>query len=586
MKDKSTKKKNKKNSNSVKNKKVIELNEKIKKKVGKKVSSKVLKAPPKNLAEDEHMVNFITSFFDKELKTLFNKFLQEQYAKVVPIGAAKKKDPKYKKEGSEPISFKEMTSHANPAFSLGGPFSPREYNPETIDVSTFTLMRRDSQLAAGLAIIKLPIVALPWSIDCDDVNIAKTVEWALRKVWKGLVKSSLLAVDYGFSTHEKVWERGNVKISNIDKEGKETIYHNGDLVYFKKIKSNHPENISMQFDEKQNLIEVVQEPQGGGDEIVLPIRKVFIFTNDREFGNPFGVSRLKNAYKVWYWKELLYQFMMQYYERRGTPPTVATVPHGKSRDGAGNEINNMELGLRLASSLISSSVAVIPYQQSRDGRENMWKLDLLMDDARGPMFVEAMSHLDARCLRSLYVPENIVTQEGGAAYGGVSVHADLFLMSEKGLISDLEEAVNEQLIVPFIEANYPPKKRRPAFIKLDPLDWNRKIALKEIFMEMLKNVDTMIQMGVPPTIVPSLERMAHVLEIPIESWKDHTGFDGIPMSESKEEEGNDSSNKVKKVAGRKKTRRQSVSQEESRRKRGPGDKRAERDRKVDTSKKK
>ncbi len=573
-------------TNTKKKKKVIDLEtKKNKKNEGVVISSKAIKAPP-DIDTDDHMSKFVLSFFDKELKKEFVSFLQQK-AEIIPIEEARDKKKKrtktkYKQEGEEPISFKEVTSFANPAFSMGSSFSPEEYNPETIDVSTFTLMRRDPQLAAGLAVIKLPIISLPWRIECDDINISKTVEWALNNVWRELVSSSLLAVDYGFACHEKVWERDHVKVSTVDEDGKETVYHDGDLAYYKKIKPNHPESVSMKFDKYQNLIEVIQQSTYSSRKIELPVRKVFIFTNSMEFGNPFGVSRLKNAYKVWYWKELLYQFMMQYYERRGTPPAVATVPPGKSRDSAGNEHNNMDLGLRLASSLISSSVAVIPYQVNKDSSENMWKLEFLKDDARGPMFVEAMSHLDARCLRSIYVPENIATSDGGGGYQGVSVNADLFLMSEKGLIADLENSVNRQVIKPFVDANYPPEKRRPALLKLDPLDWNRKIALKEIFIEMLRNIDTMIQMGVAPKIVPSLKKMAQVLEIPIETWKDHTGMEGIPM----EEEEKDGGGNPKKVAGRKKTARKSTSQTEQRKRRGPEDRRANRDRRIDPTKKK
>ena len=50
-------------------------------------------------------------------------------------------------------------------------------------------------------------------------------------------------------------------------------------------------------------------------------------------------------------------------------------------------------------------------------------------------------------------------------------------MTEKAIVTDFEEAVNTQLIEPFVNANFPPEKRRAAYLKMDPLDWNRKIAL-------------------------------------------------------------------------------------------------------------
>jgi len=501
---------------------------KIKKKT-KTVSSKVPKSknPAPSFAGDS-LANLIMGHFDNELKREFTSFLQEK-RKVIPIKkkiVPKSKRGEYNKEGKEPISFKEMTSYKNPLFSSPGKYNPAEVNPETIDVDTFTLMRRNYQLSIGLSVIKMPIMALPWRVKCDDIKIQKTVEWMLQRIRKKLVKTSLMAVDYGFASHEKVWERNNVKVSNIDKEGKEEIYYQGDLAYYKKIKPHHPESIKMKFDEKQNLIEIIQEGSlGSSKDITLPIRKCFLFTNDEEFGNPFGVSRLKNSYSVWYYLSLLLQFMMQYFERRGTPPTVATAPPGKSQDSSGAEIDNLELALRVATSLISSSTAVLPYQANKEGRENMWKLDTLSDDARAPMFVDALVHLESRCLRSLFIPEGIISSDGGAGSGSNSVSADLFLMTEKGLISDLEEAVNSQIIKPFVEVNFPPEQQRPAEIELDPLSFERKITIKEIFVEMMRNLDTFVQMGVAPNLFPSVEKMAQILEIPIETWKDATGME-------------------------------------------------------------
>lgn len=548
------------------------------------VSSRMAKFPRK-VSMDDPLAKLITSFFDQDLKKEFSAFLQDRISTVVPISkakSAKKKKKKYKQPGIEPSSFKELTSYKNPLFSSPGPYSPAEYNPETIDVDTFTLMKRDPQLAVGLSVIKLPILALNWRIVCDDEKIAKTVEWALKKIWRDTIRTSMTAVEYGFASHEKVWERSEVKVSSVSEDGKEEIFHNGDLVYYKKIKPHHPESIKMKFDDKQNLIEIIQEGEASVSEINLPIRKCFLFTNDKEFGNPFGVSRLKNAYKIWYWKELLYQFMMQYYERRGTPPVIITAPPGKSTDSSGTQVDNMELALMLGSSLISSGVAVIPYQPDRDGKGNMWGIDLMKDDARGPMFVEVIKHMDARCLRAIYVPENVLTTEGSGGYSSSSVHADLFLMSEKGLISDLEESIDSQLIVPFVEANYSPDKRVSCHVKMEPLDWNRKIALKEIFIEMLRTIDTQIQMGVPPKVVPDIEKVAEILEIPVEKWEE--AIDMTPEEFKSRIEAQQSNNKEKE-SGRKSTRTTKVDQTQDRKRINPGGRRAERNRVTDTSKK-
>ena len=165
-------------------------------------------------------------------------------------------------------------------------------------------------------------------------------------------------------------------------------------------------------------------------------------------------------------------------------------------------------------------------------------------------------------------------------------------MTEKGLISDLEEAVNSQIIKPFVEVNFPPEQQRPAEIELDPLSFERKITIKEIFVEMMRNLDTFVQMGVAPNLFPSVEKMAQILEIPIETWKDATGMEqeefkemikeskSVVANASKEgdEEKVPTGKKGKVKTPKIKPRKKDVNQEANRRRSNPTSKRANRSR--------
>jgi hypothetical protein len=163
-------------------------------------------------------------------------------------------------------------------------------------------------------------------------------------------------------------------------------------------------------------------------------------------------------------------------------------------------------------------VAVLPYEQAKNGNENMWGVSYLSDDKRGEMFLNAIDHLDTAILRALWIPERAITQGGSGSYSMASVHADLFLMAELGLVNDIEAAIDEQIIPLLIQGNFKPEERRPCYFKMDSMDWNRKIALKEIFMEVLRNVDNMIQVGMKPRKIPSIEQMAKTLQIPVEDF--------------------------------------------------------------------
>lgn len=424
------------------------------------------------------------------------------------------------KEKPKPFDFKALTKYANPALdtvqaNIG------VYNPDTIDATIYEKMREDPVLAAALAMIKLPIMALPWRIECDDVDVSETVAYILKPIWKSLIQSTLTGVDFGFSAHEKVWERRNITVTSYrasgegKKERKKTHY-SGDAAVLKQVKPMYPSSVSFKYDD--DVFEgIEQEAAAGASEgAEIEARKCFLFTHNGEFGNLFGKSRLKPAYKLWYWKELMYQFTLQYYERRGSPPIIVTAPPGTTEDPSTSVVkDNLAIALDLGSSFINNSVGAIPYEESKVGKENMWKVEYLLDDRRGAMFIEAIDHLDAKCFLALWVPESLGKGEGGS-FAQTSVIVDLFLTSEKALVSEIENTVNHQLIPQIISYNFPPEKRVPAYIKMDQLDWNRRLAVKEIFIEMLRNIETMIQSGVWPRLIPDIQKMADLLEIPVE----------------------------------------------------------------------
>lgn len=497
-------------------------------KPAKKVKLVVKNGKKKSAANEERKTHRQAAVIRREVKDFLNDFRtkvsEERRNELLGNLLKVLQDESIAEKKPQPIDFKKLAYYANPAVDtvtqdIG------VYNPDTIDASTYELMRKDPQLAAGLALIKLPIMSLPWRIESDDEDVANTCAFILKPVWKSLIKTMLTGVDFGFAAHEKVWERKNIAVQSMrktsegSKERKKTHYK-GDAVVFRKIKPLHPTSIAMKFkdDEFQGLIQTSPK----GEEVEVPARKAFVFTHDEEFGNMFGKSRLKPAYKIWYWKELLYQFMLQYYERRGTPTTVVTAPPGKTVDSDGNQKDNIQLALELGASLINNSVAALPYEESQNGSDNMWSIDYLQDDRRGTMFVDAIKHLEAKCFLALWVPEDLGDRGARGSFAQTTVIVDLFLMSEKGLITEIEDHVNKFLLPQIISFNFPPEKRSRAYFKMDQLDWNRRLAVKEIFIEMLKNVDTMVQVGILPRLIPDFEKMAEILEIPMSTFDEAT----------------------------------------------------------------
>jgi len=503
------------------------MSQAVEKKNNGKSRPKELKVVVENSDKSGKNIGSYSAVVSKEVKNALNTARQTALKNTVvnEIGKYLQEQSKAKPDKVRKIDFRALTKYANPAIDtvtadIG------QFNPDIIDVTTYELMRKDPQLAAGLAMIKMPLMALPWRIESDNEDIAQFCEYALKIVWKTLMKSLLTAVDFGFAAHEKVWQRKEILVQSIKRSGdgddgekvRKKTHFKGDAVIYKEFKPMYPSSVLMKF-EKDVFVGIEQTGVFGmtdKDSPQIPARKSFVFTHDKEFGNMFGRSRLKPSYKIWYWKELMYQFMMQYYERRGSPPIIVTAPPGESVDSGGTVKDNLVVALDLGASFINNSTGALPYEESGSGRENMWSVDYLLDDRRGTMFIDVINHLDAKCFLALWVPERLGERQTGGSFAETNIIVDLFLLSEKALITEIEDHVNKFILPQLVEFNFVKSKRAPAYLKMDQLDWNRRLAVKEIFIEMLRNVDTMVQAGIAPRVMPALEKMAGILEIPVE----------------------------------------------------------------------
>ncbi len=391
------------------------------------------------------------------------------------------------------------------------------YNPDTIPIDTYLKMKTDPQVAIGLAMIKMPLYSLGWNVECEDVDIREFVRAALKPIWTKLIKSMLTAVDFGFASHEKVWVLKPMNV--VTKTPRLKTHFKGKAEVYKKIKVHYPSTIRIRTDRQTDeFLGIVQQAGMGGQLISLDAEKCFLFALQDEFGNYFGRSRLKPAYKSWYWKEVLTQFMLRYFERRGSPATVVQHPMGGGLDKSGNEYDNSEIALRIGQNIIENSVVTLPFEPDKEG-QNQWKIDYLQDERRGEMFVAALNYLGAQILRGLLTPERVMTQDlSTGSFSMASSHAEIFLLSEEGLAEEMEEAINREIVPPLVEFNFKPKKVVKCNIRIEKIQYDRKRILKEILVEIIRNINTMVKAGKAPSLMPSIIEMSNVLGVPLRAF--------------------------------------------------------------------
>lgn len=341
------------------------------------------------------------------------------------------------------------------------PHHLRNFHSDKLPIEVMTRMREDGQVHAGLSAIKYPVLSSEYSLIGDDDRTVQFVKDNLNTIYRRLLKSLLRSLDYGFSVCEIVYET------------------RGDRIYVEDIVELHPDDIRFILDDYGYITDVEVRR-----EILIPAEKCIIYSHDSEFGNPYGRSRLLPAYQFWRTKELIYLFTNRYYERKGNPPTVIQYPAGTKYYSDDSDI--LDEVLDIGAKLMENAVVAVPNLRDGFGNE-LWSIQHLMDDARGKMFIDYLEHLNKMILRSLIVPERVISQDVAVgSYSMAKVHLDIFLLSEDGLISEIAKCINEQLIKPLVELNFRERTDIPQ-LHIEKLSQQNKQLLSDILIEMIRD---------------------------------------------------------------------------------------------------
>jgi phage gp29-like protein len=144
-------------------------------------------------------------------------------------------------------------------------------------------------------------------------EIAAFVEWCLEKIDLDFVfTETLSALEFGYSLAELVWTRDNY-------EGKQ-------VVCLEKIAHRDPEQLYLEMDSHGNFTGVTQLSLG--QNIQLTPEKLFLFTHNKRFGNLYGDSDLRGAYRSYWAKKFIINFWNVFLERMGSPMTLIKYPTG------------------------------------------------------------------------------------------------------------------------------------------------------------------------------------------------------------------------------------------------------------------
>jgi hypothetical protein len=327
-----------------------------------------------------------------------------------------------------------------------------DFNPEEFDLSVFEKMMKDGQVKAGMDMIKLSVSARGFTVTGDSDETKEYAEFinqnfeSIRGNMEDVLGEMLTALEYGYSCTEKVF---------IQDEGK---------IKLKKLKVLNPHTVQAKTDKFGDLEYVKQSI--GSKVINIPAHKIIWYAHDKRFGNPYGQSALRTPYKHWFIKDKMYRFANIAYERYGTPLLIGQVQDAK-------DVGKMRELLRKINGMTGLAVS---------GGDKIEAVQGSNAD-----FVGYIEHHDRKIMESMLVPPMLLGTSRGqnGSYALTDNQFDIFIIRLQALQRDLKALIEEEIIRPLIDYNFPNVKAYPSFT-FKPFTQEDKQKLAQVFDLMIK----------------------------------------------------------------------------------------------------
>jgi SPP1 gp7 family putative phage head morphogenesis protein len=373
----------------------------------------------------------------------------------------------FQQQGQAPRNLANEIAYADP-FRLFPQKLFYPYNPSALigkkGYRIIDQMRKDEQVKASILFKSSAVAAAGWTVEsppqqAEDWEVSLFVKKTLTEL-QGTLESTIAdlmrdGMIYGHAIAEKIF----------DKE-----------LHLIQLKLIRPHEIHYQQDEFGNLIQLQQErPEG---RIPLePIEKFVLWNYEGYHQNLYGESDLEAAYRAWWSKKNVYNWLGMLLERFGIPPVFLFYNPDAFK---GNTLTELQTVMQ---NIQASTYALIP---RKGGAENLepWTPELAAKV--NDVFLPALDRYDQDIAKALLMPQMVgLTPETQAgSYARSKVAFDVFMLVLDRLRQETEESImNEQVIRPLVDLHFNVSEY-PKF-KLNPITDDQRMELLASWSQLI-----------------------------------------------------------------------------------------------------
>jgi len=406
---------------------------------------------------------------------------------------------------TEPVfqdSFTVEKSYRGPFYQMPfakvGEWKPNDWlQPEIIDQ-----MKKNGVIKTALFLKKAPILATvkKMKIRHEVPRIEGFLNHVIEPILYDLFVTSMFAMDYGVSLHEKVFKAEAISFK-YEQSGVTRTY-NDNAIFYKKIKWNNPRTIK-EIKIQQNSQDYDGYVQGSAylgqstspnnmnlpGDIEIPVEKSFMWGKGQE-NSLWGTSDLDAVYEYWYWLELLSGYYMRYLEKLATPPMIGYAPPGTtySRD-ENKQVENLSWLAEMLARLQDGMAIVFPSQYDPNSRNRLWDASEMALSSRGDLYNTAISWLELALFKGMFVPDKPVSHGSGTqgnfgSYAMADIQFEAFLVGEEWDLISIVKNIQKYIIRPLLDYNFG-IKTADAKIVYPPLSREIKQRVYDVFLQLV-----------------------------------------------------------------------------------------------------
>ena len=279
--------------------------------------------------------------------------------------------------------------------------------------------------------------------DLDAAEFVRTCMDDMEETWSDFISEVLSFLTYGWSYHEIVYKRRMGRSKNPETNSK---YTDG-LIGWRKLPIRSQDTLwEWKYDEKDNLIGLVQCAPPLYEQVFIPIEKALHFKTKSRKGNPEGRSVLRNCYRNWYFKRRIQEI-----EGIGIERDLAGLPVLEAPEGVDMWSDEYAAELAKAERIVRSV--------RRDEREgivlgNGWKFSLTSTGGRRQFDTnQIIERYDTRMAMTVLADFVLLGHQAVGSFALSSDKTELFGVALGAFLDLICEVFNNQAIPRLIDIN-------------------------------------------------------------------------------------------------------------------------------------